>query len=302
MVHRDLMIFVGKQSSRRIGRKYSALIFLLLALSAPKIWSQAGPPFQTDDPTPVDLGHYEFYVFGTVDGTPVELDATGPAFEFNWGAIPNVQLHAILPFGTVHPSNSPVYAPVAGQGPSAYGLTDMELGIKYGFLKQTKHRPQVGSFPMFEIPTGNYSKGLGVGKVWYKLPIWVEKEFGPWSLVGGLGYTVVPQVQYRNFLYGGFLVKREISKKLELSAEIFSHAQEGFATAQTQASTLIDAGGYYHFKSPGLQLLFAYGHSIAGQTENYAYLGLYKTWGKEKDADKKTAEDAMLSRQPKRIE
>jgi hypothetical protein len=46
---------------------------------------------------------------------------------------------------------------------------------------------------------------------------------------------------------------------------------------------MIDAGGYYHFKSPGLQLLFAYGHSIAGQPENYGYLGLYKTWGKDKD-------------------
>jgi hypothetical protein len=296
------MAFVGKQTSIRIGSKCSTLFqLLLIALTASKLWAQAGPPFQTDDPTPVDLGHYEFYVFGTVDGTPVELDAAGPAFEFNWGAIPNVQLHAIFPLGTVHPLNSPVYAPDAGQGPSAYGLTDMELGVKYGFIKQTKHRPQIGSFTMFEIPTGSYSKGLGVGKVWYKLPIWVEKEFGPWSLVGGLGYTVVPQAQYRNFLYGGFLVKREISEKLELSAEVFSHAREGLATPQTQASTLIDAGGYYHFKSPGLQLLFAYGHSIAGQTENYAYLGLYKTWGKDKDKDPdtKSAGDAMLSAQPR---
>jgi hypothetical protein len=69
---------------------------------------------------------------------------------------------------------------------------------------------------------------------------------------------------------------------------------------------MIDAGGYYHFKSPGLQLLFAYGHSIAGQTENYAYLGLYKTWGKDKDkdenkdTDKKSAADAMTSAQPHR--
>jgi hypothetical protein len=47
---------------------------------------------------------------------------------------------------------------------------------------------------------------------------------------------------------------------------------------------MIDAGGYYHFKSPGLQLLFAYGHSVAGQTENYGYLGLYKTWGKDRKA------------------
>ncbi len=260
------------------------------------LWAQAGPPFQTDDPTPVDYGHYEAYIFGTVDGTPAELDPVAPAFEFNWGAVPNIQLHAILPFGAVIPSNNPIYAP-GGQGPSAYGLTDMELGIKYGFIRQTKHRPQIGSFTMFEIPTGSYSRGLGVGKAWYKLPLWVAKDIGPWSLDGGAGYTVVPQTGYRNFPYGGFLVKRVVSKKLELSAEVFSHAREGFAAAQTEASTMIDAGGYYHFKSPGLQLLFAYGHSIAGQTENYAYLGLYKTWGKDKGKPESAA-DAMASAHP----
>jgi hypothetical protein len=31
--------------------------------------------------------------------------------------------------------------------------------------------------------------------------------------------------------------------------------------------------------------LFCYGHSVAGQTENYAYAGMYWTWGKD---DKKT--------------
>jgi hypothetical protein len=280
----------------RFRKRWLGLALLVFFSAASRLSAQAGPPFQTDDPTPVDLGHYEFYVFGTVDGTPAELDPVGPAFEFNWGAIPNIQLHAILPFGAVLPSNKAVYAP-GGQGPSAYGLTDMELGFKYGFIHQTKHRPQIGSFTMFEIPTGSYSRGLGVGKTWYKLPLWAEKEFGPWSLVGGAGYTVVPQTQYRNFLYGGFLVKRVVNERLELSAEVFSHAHEGFAAAQTQASTMIDAGGYYHFKSPGLQLLFAYGHSVAGQTENYGYLGLYKTWGKDRGKGKKDAADALLSSQ-----
>ena len=274
------------------------LLLLILLFSGVRLWAQAGPPFQTDDPTPVDYGHYEAYIFGIVDATPVELDSVGPAFEFNWGAIPDIQLHAILPFGAIIPSNNPIYAP-GGQGPSAYGLTDMELGLKYGFIHQTKHRPQIGSFTMFEIPTGSYSRGLGIGKVWYKLPLWMAKDIGPWSLDGGAGYTVVPQTGYRNFPYGGFLVKRVVSKKLELSAEVFSHAREGFAAAQTEASTMIDAGGYYHFKSPGLQLLFAYGHSIAGQTENYAYLGLYKTWGKDKGKPE-SATDAMQSAQPLR--
>ena len=103
-----------------------AVLLLLLALAFPKFWAQ-GPPYQTDDPVPVDLHHYEFYIFGGVDGTPVELDSTGPAFEFNWGAIPRVQLHAILPWGVVAPMNSPVYQP-AGVGPLAFGLADIELG------------------------------------------------------------------------------------------------------------------------------------------------------------------------------
>jgi hypothetical protein len=284
-------------SSRAKSILLGGVALLLLASFSAKTWAQAGPPFQTDDPTPVDLGHYEAYVFGTADGTPVEMNTVSPGFEFNWGAIPNIQLHVILPLGEVIPSNKPVYAP-GGIGPSAFGVQDMELGVKYGFVKQTKHRPQIGSFTMFEIPTGSYSKGLGVGKVWYRLPIWVEKEFGPWSLVGGMGYAVVPQTQYKNYLYGGYLVKRTVSEKLELSAEVFSHAGEGFAAAQTQASTLIDAGGYYHFKQPGLQLLVAYGHSIAGQTENYAYLGLYKTWGQDKGSDKQETADPMRSGQP----
>ena len=266
---------------RRV-RGWAGLIVLVM-LAAARMWAQAGPPFQTDDPTPVDYGHYEAYIFGVVDGTPAELDTMGPAFEFNWGAVPRVQLHMIVPLGAVMPSNNPVYAP-GGSGASAFGLTDMELGVKFGFIKQTKHRPQIGSFTMFEMPTGSYSKGLGVGRVWYKLPLWAAKDIGPWSLDGGMGYAVVPQDQYRNYLYGGFLVKRVISERLELSAEVFSHAREGFATAQTEASTMLDAGGYYHFRTPGLQLLFAYGHSVAGQTENYAYLGLYRTWGKDKGA------------------
>lgn len=270
---------------------WACVAAVCLMMGGARAWAQAGPPFQTDDPTPVDLGHYEAYVFGQADGTPAVMTSVGPAFEFNWGAIPNIQLHAILPLGGAWPSNNPAYLP-GGTGESAFGVTDAELGFKWGFIKQTKRRPQIGSFTMFEIPTGSYAKGLGVGKTWYKLPLWAEKEFGPWSLCGGMGYEVVPQTGYRNFLYGGFLVKKVVSERWELAAEVFSHAREGFAAPQTEASTLIDAGGYYHFKAPGWQLLFAYGHSVAGQTENYGYLGLYKTWGK--DRDKRASAEAMV--------
>ncbi len=92
-----------------------------------------------------------------------------------------MQLHAILPWGVSAPLNNPVYRSV-GQGPDAFGLTDMELGAKIAFIKESKHFPQIGSFTMFEMPTGNFDKGLGVGKVWYKLPIWLQKNSGQMAL------------------------------------------------------------------------------------------------------------------------
>lgn len=54
----------------------------------------------------------------------------------------------------------------------------------------------------------------------------------------------------------------------------------------------MDFGGYYYFKNPGFQLLFCYGHAVAGLPETYAYVGLYWTWGNSKD-DKKSAMQFM---------
>jgi len=267
----------------RFRRRFACVVALVfpMSMATQRLWAQ-GPPFQTDDPVPVDLHHYEFYVFGSADGTPKEMDSLGPAFEFNWGAIPRVQLHAILPFGIAAPRNNPVYFP-EGIGPTTFGLTDMELGAKIAFIKESKHFPQIGTFTMFEIPTGDSDRGLGVGKVWYKVPIWLQKNIGKWTLDGGGGYVFNSQTGFRSFPYTGWLVKKELSERLELGAEVFAHGSEGTAPAQTESSTMLDAGGYYHFKHhPGRQFLFCYGHSVGGQTENYAYLGMYWTWGKNK--------------------
>ena len=95
---------------KNMERLSRCLLVLLAVLCAAPLRAQ-GPPYQTDDPVPVDYNHYEFYIFGGADGTPVEMDSTGPAFEFNWGAVPRVQIHAILPWGVIAPRNNPVYAP-----------------------------------------------------------------------------------------------------------------------------------------------------------------------------------------------
>src|ERR1035438_5877291 len=98
-------------------RMFAALALLVSASTA----ALAGPPFQTDDPEPIDFRNYEFYTFATSDGTPLETDVFGPALEFNWGALSNVHLHLIIPAATILPANNPRFAP-AGVGPSAFGL------------------------------------------------------------------------------------------------------------------------------------------------------------------------------------
>ena len=238
-------------------------------------------PFKPTIPEPIDYQHFEFYTFGSADGTRVETDTVGPGFELNWGALPNVHLHIIVPGAAIFPSNNPALAP-AGAGPRAFGIGDIELGIKFRFIQESKHRPMVGTFTMFEMPTGNAAKGLGVGKTWYKVPLWAQKSFGPWTTYGGGGVTVVDAPGYRNYPFAGWLVQRDLGKKVTLGTEAFYHGPEGLATAQTRPATLIDFGGYYKFRDPGFQLLFCYGHTVVGQTENYGYLGLYWTWGKDK--------------------
>ena len=52
----------------------------------------------------------------------------------------------------------------------------MELGAKIAFIKETKTMPQIGTFHHVRDADGELDKGLGVGKVWYRLPLWLQKN------------------------------------------------------------------------------------------------------------------------------
>lgn len=264
------------RSSSRTGLRH--LCWLLLLLLAGRA-ALAGPPFQTDDPEPVDYHHFEMYAFELSDSTSGGTSLSVPAYEVNWGAAPNLQLHLILPLVANIPSDGSAVN---------YGMGDTELGAKYRFLKETKHRPEVGIFPFIELPSGNADRGLGVGSTWYRLPVWIQKSWGPWMSYGGGGEVVVPQTGYKNYPFAGWLVQRQMNKKLMLGMEVFGHGALGEAAGSTRYATMADLGGSYEFR-PGFDLLFAGGRTVAGQPETYSYLALYWTWGPKDakdDADK----------------
>lgn len=237
----------------------------LLALAA--LWSVrafAGPPFLTDDPEPVDYGHNEFYTFATLDRSAGGDAVSEPAFEYNRGIFPDVQFHIVLSGARLIPA----------MGPGKWGLGDTEIGIKYRFVQETADRPQIGTFPMIEVPTGSANRGLGNGQAWYRLPLWMQKSWGAWTTYGGAGYVINRAPGMRNYSFAGWLLQKQLDDSWTLGAELFS---QGADTQDGAGRTLLNAGGYYNF-DPDFSLLFSTGHSIAGERHAIAYLGLYWTW------------------------
>jgi hypothetical protein len=225
----------------------------------------AGPPFLTDDPVPVDPGHWEAYLFGTRDAGGDGTQVAAPAVEINLGAAPDVQLHLVVPYATSSVSGAP----------AAHGLGDIEVGVKYRFVPETDHRPQIGIFPMLEVPSGSADRGLGNGQLWARLPLWIQKSWGPWTTYGGGGYALNRAEGARSCFFAGWLVQRDLGTKLTLGGEVYATEAD---TVGGKGDTIFNAGGYYNFK-PDFSLLFSLGHTFAGEHHAVAYLGLYWTWG-----------------------
>ena len=231
----------------------------------------AGPPFLTDDPEPVDLHHWEFYLFGTGDHTSVnDYAINGPAVELNYGVLPDTQLHLVLPMTTAG----------ADGAPTQVGLGDTEFGIKFRFLHETNDWPQIGIFPMAEFPTGDADRGLGNGQTWFRLPVWIQKSWDTWTTYGGAGGALNFAPGRRSYPFGGWLVQRDFGKHLTLGGEIFAQGQD---TADDNGFAALNLGGYCNL-TDHFSLLFSAGHSIVGDNHFLWYFGLYWTWGPEKDS------------------
>lgn len=239
--------------------------------------AQAGPPYLTDDPDPVPRGHWEAYIFSLSDGTHAGTALTAPSYEMNYGAAKNLQLHFVLPY--VH-----VFAPGT---PTAHGLGDIEVGAKYKLIDESELVPEIGVFPFVELATGDPGRGLGFGTTWYRLPVWLKKGFGNWSVYGGGGAVVVPQDGFVNQPFTSVLVQNKLGSKWVLGMEMYGHGAQNSGPDGLQHAVLVNLGGYYSFNDH-MQFMFAGGHSVAWQAETYTYAAMYWTWGKGPDDQKES--------------
>lgn len=237
---------------------------------------QAGPPFVTDDPEPVDYQHWEVYLasqtthgMGLSVGSLPNEEAYGtlPHLEVNYGAAPNLQLHVIAPDAFADSTTSP----------RQYGYGDTELGMKYRFIQQSDSSPEVGTFPLVEVPTGSASRGLGQGQTGVYLPVWIQKDFGSWTTYGGGGYWINPGPGNRNFWFMGWLLQKQVRKNLAIGAEVFHETAQTVGAPSTSVLNLgfvWDLTDHYHFMGSA-------GPAIQGPSGYITYLAIQLTFGPE---------------------
>lgn len=222
--------------------------------------ARAGPPFLTDDPEPTETGRWEIYApFIEGDGQSNNFQGS-TGVELNYGAIRDLQITVGLPIEFNHDN----------QGWRS-GAGDLAISAKYRFYNNAAAGLQIAVFPGMTLPTG--SNGMGAGTVTGFLPVWIQKDQGPWSLFGGGGYAINPGPGNRDFWTGGLAVTRKFGERLVVGAEA---KRQGADTDDGRASTSLGLGGLYQLQAP-LTLLGSGGPTFedqGGTTGYHAYLGL----------------------------
>jgi hypothetical protein len=111
------------------------------------------------------------------------------------------------------------------------------------------------------------------GRVTALLPVWFQKDSGPWSVFGGGGYAINPGEDNRNYWTGGLAVSRQVTPKLLIGLEI---DRQGANTVGGNASTSLGFGAIYRLKAP-FRLLASGGPTFAdsgGGTGFHSFVAL----------------------------
>jgi hypothetical protein len=215
------------------------------ALAALAAAARAGPPYLSDDPEPTDYRHFEIYAFD--NGKATRSDTSGEAgIDFNYGAAPDLQLTAVLPAG---------YDSAGGMTTIALG--NIELAAKYRFLHQETNGIDASIFPRVFLPSG--AVAVGPTHASFFLPIWLEKDWGPWSVFGGGGCEFNRSGNSLNFCQVGSVLARQVLPDLQLGFELFHQTPDtkgSGATTSIGVGIRYDVSDTYHllaYGGPGIQ-------------------------------------------------
>jgi len=243
-----------------INKKYAASIFIMFLIYFQHSYS--GPPFNTDDPQPVPYKHWEYYISSINTFQPDVWSGTFPHFEVNYGLIRNMQVHILLPVN---------YTYVQHQD-AKFGYADTEFGIKYCFIQETENHPQIGTFPIFEIPTVKNDE-FSDGKAKIFIPVWAQKSWNKFTTYGGIGYWINPGTNNKNSIFSGWELQYDFSQVVTLGGELYFQSADA---VDSKSVTALNIGGSIN-ASQKMHFIFSFGHSLTNENFFSSYLGLLWT-------------------------
>ncbi len=242
------------------NKKNTILTFILYSLCIQL--NYAGPPFFTDDPQPVDFKHWEFYISSINTFQPEMWSGTSPHIEVNYGLIPNLQVHLLLPMNYN-------YTP---HGRADFGYGNTEFGVKYCFIHETENLPQIGIFPIVEIPTIKNPE-FSNGKPQVFIPVWAQKSWGKLTTYGGLGYCINPGTNNKNWIFIGWEIQYDFSPGFMLGGELYYHSSDANGSRSVTACSI---GGSVNFTQK-FHFIFSLGHSLINDNFISSYIGFLWT-------------------------
>ena len=242
------------------NKKYIVILIILILFGVRLIY--AGPPFDTDDPETVRFKHWEYYISSINNLQAGVWSGTSPHIELNYGLIPNVQVHLLLPMNYN-------YSRLHG---ADFGYADTEFGIKFRFVQETDNTPQIGTFPIIEIPTIKNNE-FSDGKAKIYLPVWLQKTWGKLTTYGGAGYWINPGANNKNWIFSGWEIQYDFSKAITLGGELFYHSAD---SKSTKSEIGFNLGGSIN-PTEKFHIIFSFGHSLTNENAISSYLGLLWT-------------------------
>src|SRR5262249_35537828 len=151
---------------------FLALAFLVFGASA----ARAQLPFYTDDPNVTSRGTLHFEFFNEYDSLHAsefpDLRQNTANFKTNFGLSHRLELDFDAPHLSIY------RAPLT---PSASGMGDADLGIKWNFrqARDGSHLPALGASLYIEFPTGDKRQQLSSGLRDYWLNFILQEPISP---------------------------------------------------------------------------------------------------------------------------
>jgi hypothetical protein len=281
----DSRAFVAsvRRSSRRKtllrGRRYNSsmvrclVVFICLASAGAGV-ARAQLPFYTDDPAVTSRGklHFEFFnEYDSLHGSQFpDLDQNTANFKINFGLPYRLELDFDAPHLSIY------RAPIV---PSASGMGDADLGIKWNFhtARPGSHAPALAASLYIEFPTGDSKKQLSSGLTDYWLNFIIQEPissatrinvnagflFAGNTSTGAIGIATT----HGHVFTGGASLLHDLNSRWTLGAEVYGGIADNDALGRSQLQGML--GGQYNIRG-GLAVSFGF---IAGKYEASPRIG-----------------------------